>query len=143
MQITCKFRCRPPCFNGVVQSLTLPRDALVLRQEKGVIERVLQPKRDGGLCLILDLRPINRALGKHPFRMITLKQSLPRGLVCIRGFKCTFTFRYLCIILRCAFVRGHSVLVLLSPGWAGVSTTHFLEVPSERAGCTFSIWTIG
>ncbi len=34
------------------------------------------PKREGGLCPILDLGPINRALGKHPFRMLTLKQIL-------------------------------------------------------------------
>ncbi len=34
------------------------------------------PKRDGGLRPILDLRPINRALCEHPFRMITLKQIL-------------------------------------------------------------------
>ncbi len=34
------------------------------------------PKRDGGLRTILDLRPINRALGKRPFRMLTLKQIL-------------------------------------------------------------------
>ncbi len=69
-----QFRCRPPCFNGVVQSLTLPRNALVLRQElcnlleKGAIERIpaselessfysryfVVAKRDGGLCSILD-----------------------------------------------------------------------------------------
>ncbi len=33
-------------------------------------------KRDGGLCSILDLRPINRALCKRPFRMISLEQIL-------------------------------------------------------------------
>ncbi len=68
----------------------------VLRQEvynlleKGVIEKVppseresgfscryfMIPKRDGGLRPILDLRPINRALGKRPFRMLTVKQIL-------------------------------------------------------------------
>ncbi len=93
---TLQFRRRPPRFNGVVQSLTLPRNAQVLRQEvcnlleKGAIEKVppseresgfysryfVIPKRDGGLCPILDLRPINRALGKRPFRMLTLKQIL-------------------------------------------------------------------
>ncbi len=48
------------------------------------------PKREGGLCPILDLGPINRALGKRPFRMLTLSRSWrnsPRGLVCVRGFK--------------------------------------------------------
>ncbi len=34
------------------------------------------PKREGGLRPILDLGPINRALGKRPFRMLTLKQIL-------------------------------------------------------------------
>ncbi len=91
---TLQFRRRPPHFNGVVQSLTSPRNAQALRQEigclleKGAVERVppnelesgfysryfVVPKRDGGP--ILDLRPINRALCKRPFRMITLKQIL-------------------------------------------------------------------
>ncbi len=34
------------------------------------------PKREGGLRPILHLGPINRALGKRPFRMLTLKQIL-------------------------------------------------------------------
>ncbi len=108
---TLQFRRRPPRFNGVVQSLTSPRNAQALRQEigclleKGAVERVplnelesgfysryfVVPKRDGGLRPILDLRPINRALCERPFRMITLKQILaqipPRGLVCVRGFE--------------------------------------------------------
>ncbi len=91
-----QFRCRPPCFNGVAQSLTLPQNSLVLRQElcnllvKGAIERIpaselesgfysryfVGPKRDGGLRSILDLRPINRALCKRLFRMISLEQIL-------------------------------------------------------------------
>ncbi len=95
-EYTLQLRRRPPRFNGVVQSLTLPRNALFLRQEvcnllgKGAIEKVPQselecgfysryfvvPKRDGGLRPILDLRPINRALCKRPFRMLTLKQIL-------------------------------------------------------------------
>ncbi len=64
---TLQFRRRPPRFNGMVQSLTLPRNAQVLRQEvccvleKRAVERVpsselesgfysryfLVPKRDG------------------------------------------------------------------------------------------------
>ncbi len=86
---TLQFRRRPPRFKGVVQSLTLPRNAQVLREEvrnllkKGAIEKVppseqesgfysryfVMPKRDGGLHPILDLRLINRALGKRPFRI--------------------------------------------------------------------------
>ncbi len=93
---TLQFRHRPPRFNGVVQSLTLPRNAQALRQEigclleKGAVERVppselesvfysryfVVPKRDGGLRPILDLRSINRALCKRPYRTITLKQIL-------------------------------------------------------------------
>ncbi len=66
---TLQFRRRPPRFNGVVQSLTSPRNAQALRQEigclleKGAVERVpphelesgfysryfVVPKRDGGL----------------------------------------------------------------------------------------------
>ncbi len=93
---TLQFRRRPPRFNGVVQSLTSPRNAQALRQEigclleKGAVERVpphelesgfysryfVVPKRDGGLRPILDLRPINRALCERQFRMVTLKQIL-------------------------------------------------------------------
>ncbi len=93
---TLQFRRRPSRFNGVVQSLTSPRNAQALRQEigclleKGAVERVpphelesgfysryfVVPKRDGGLRPILDLRPINRALCERPFRMLTLKQIL-------------------------------------------------------------------
>ncbi len=96
---TLQFRRRPPRFNGVVQSLTLPRNAQALRQEigclleKGAVERVspcklesgfysryfVVPKRDGELRPILDLRSINRALCKRPFRMITLKQILAQS----------------------------------------------------------------
>ncbi len=69
---TLQFRRRPPRFNGVVQSLTSPRNA-----QSGFYSRYfVVPKRDGGLRPILDLRPINRALCKRPFRMITLKQIL-------------------------------------------------------------------
>ncbi len=58
--------------------------------EKGAIEMVspalsesafysryfLVPKKDGGLRPILDLRRLNHALMRRPFRMITLKQIL-------------------------------------------------------------------
>jgi ribonuclease HI len=91
-----QFRRRPPRFNGVIPSLTLPQNVPVLRQEvlslleKGAIEPVppieresgfysryfVVPKRGGGLRPILDLRPINRALHKRAFKMTTLKQIL-------------------------------------------------------------------
>lgn len=76
---TLQFRQRPSRFNGVTQSLTLPQNAPVLRQEvhslltKGAIKQVhlselesgysryfVVPKRDGGLCLIMYLRPIKQ-----------------------------------------------------------------------------------
>nr|XP_055041699.1 uncharacterized protein LOC129429202 [Misgurnus anguillicaudatus] len=91
-----QFRRRPPRFKGVVSSLTAPQNAPILRQEVqnllaiGAIERVphselesgfysryfVVPKKDGGLRPILDLRPINRALRKRAFKMITVRQIL-------------------------------------------------------------------
>ncbi|KAL0176639.1 hypothetical protein M9458_028969, partial [Cirrhinus mrigala] len=81
---------------GVVPTVVKSRDAHVLRSEvlilleKGAIEVVhpaqsesgfyshyfLVPKKDGGLRPILDLRHLNRALMKRPFKMLTLKQIL-------------------------------------------------------------------
>ncbi len=143
---TLQFRRRPPRFKGVVQSLTLPRNAQVLKQEvrnlfkKGAIEKVplsereigfyrryfVIPKRDRGLCPILDLRPINRALGKRPFRILTQKQILaqihPGGLVCVRGFKgrvLSHSDSTTSQMLSEVCFRGHSVPILCSPvrGW--------------------------
>ncbi len=149
-----------------MQSLTLPRNALVLRQElcnlleKGAIERIpaselessfysryfVVAKRDGGLRSILDLRPINRALGKHPFR-----RKFAPGTGCVRGFKgrvlshsdstASQTLSEVCS-------RGHSVPVpcLFSClGWLWPPRTFSKcmdaapPIPSERAECAFSI----
>ncbi len=45
--------------------------------ESGFYSRYfLVPKKDGGLRPILDLRRLNHALMRRPFRMITLKQIL-------------------------------------------------------------------
>ncbi|KAL0173136.1 hypothetical protein M9458_033447, partial [Cirrhinus mrigala] len=86
----------PPRFSGVVPTVVKSRDAHVLRSEvlilleKGAIEVVhpaqsesgfysryfLVPKKDGGLRPILDLRHLNQALMKRPFKMLTLKQIL-------------------------------------------------------------------
>ncbi|KAI2647445.1 Transposon Ty3-G Gag-Pol polyprotein [Labeo rohita] len=91
-----QFARRPPHFSGVVPTMVKSRDAHVLRSEvlilleKGAIEVVhpaqsesgfysryfLVPKKDGGLRPILDLRHLNRALMKRPFKMLTLKQIL-------------------------------------------------------------------
>ncbi|KAL0201521.1 hypothetical protein M9458_004708, partial [Cirrhinus mrigala] len=93
---TLQFARRPPRFSGVMVSDVQERDAPVLRAEirsllaKQAIEVVppenmecglysryfLVPKKDGGLRPILDLRPLNRALAKREFKMITVKQIL-------------------------------------------------------------------
>ncbi len=142
-----QFRCRPPCFNGVVQSLTLPRNALVLRQElcnlleKEAIERIpaselessfysryfVVAKRDGGLRSILDLRPINRALCKRPFRMISLEQILaqipPRGLVASVDLKDAYFHIQIAPhhrrVLRFALEGIAYQYPVCSPVWAG------------------------
>ncbi len=91
-----QFARRPPRFSGVVSTSVQGENARVLRSEvmtlleKGAIEMVspalsesgfysryfLIPKKDNGLRPILDLRRLNHALMRWPFRMITLKQIL-------------------------------------------------------------------
>ncbi len=91
-----QFARRPPRFSDVVSTSVHGENACVLRSEvmtlleKGAIEMVppalsesgfysryfLVPKKDGGLRPILDLRRLNHALMRRPFRMITLKQIL-------------------------------------------------------------------
>ncbi len=91
-----QFARRPPRFSGVVSTSVQGENARILRSEvmtlleKGAIEMVspalsesgfysryfLVPKKDGGLRPILDLRRLNHALMRRPFRMITLKQIL-------------------------------------------------------------------
>ncbi len=91
-----QFARRPPRFSGVVSTSVQGENARVLRSEvmtlleKGAIEMVppalsesgfysryfLVPKKDGGLRPILDLRRLNHALMRRPFRMIMLKQIL-------------------------------------------------------------------
>ncbi len=93
---TLQFFRRPPRFNGVLMSTVRERNASVLREEihnllaKRAVEAVsltdresgfysryfLVPKKDGGLRPILNLRPLNRALSKPSFKMITLRQIL-------------------------------------------------------------------
>ncbi len=157
---TLQFRRRPPHCNGMVQSLTLPRNAQVLRQEvccllkKGAVERVppselesgfyscyfVVPKRDGGLRPILDLRPINRALCKRPFRMITLKQILAQirpgdwfasvdlkdAYFHIRITPASQTLSEVCL-------RGHSIPILCSPVWALFQSAWMQHFPPEAS----------
>ncbi len=97
-----QFARRPPKFRGVRFTSVLNKDAPVLRAEvavllaKDTIEPVpsaemksgfyspyfIVPKKGSGLRPILDLRVLNRALQKLPFRMLTQR----RIFQCIRPF---------------------------------------------------------
>ncbi len=87
---------RPPKFNGVLETSVAVRNAPVLREEiavllaKDAIEPVppaemrqgfyspyfIVPKKGGGLRPILDLRVLNRALHKLPFKMLTHRRMI-------------------------------------------------------------------
>ncbi len=89
-----QFARRPPKFRGIRFTSVKPADAPVLRAEiavllaKDAIELVppadmrsglfspyfIVPKKGGGLRPILDLRVLNRALHKLPFKMLTQKR---------------------------------------------------------------------
>ncbi len=99
---TIQFARRPPKFNGVLETSVAVRNAPALREEiavllaKDPIEPVppaerrqgfyspyfIVPKKRGGLPPILDLRVLNRALHKLPFKMRTrmriINASSPR-----------------------------------------------------------------
>ncbi len=90
-----QFARRPPKFNGVLETSVAVRNAPVLREEiavllaKDAIEPVppaemrqgfyspyfIVPKKGGGLRPILDLRVLNRALHKLPFKMLTQRMT--------------------------------------------------------------------
>ncbi len=91
-----QFARRPPKFNGVLETSVAVRNAPVLREEiavllaKDAIEPVppaerrqgfyspyfIVPKKRGGLRPILDLRVLNRALHKLPFKMRTRRRII-------------------------------------------------------------------
>ncbi len=91
-----QFARRPPEFNGVLETSVAVRNAPVLREEiavllaKDAIEPVppaemrqgfyspyfIVPKKGGGLRPILDLRVLNRALHKLPFKMLTHRRMI-------------------------------------------------------------------
>ncbi len=93
---TIHFAKRPPKFKGVLETSVAVRNALVLREEiavllaKDAIEPVppaemrqgfyspycIVPKKGGGLRPILDLRVLNRALHKLPFKMLTHRRMI-------------------------------------------------------------------
>ncbi len=97
-----QFARHPPKFRGIRFTSVLSKDAPVLRAEvavllaKDAIEPVppaemksgfyspyfIVPKKGGGLRPILDLRILNRALHKLPFRMLTQR----RIFQCVRPF---------------------------------------------------------
>ncbi len=91
-----QFARRPPKFNSVLETSVAVRNAPVLREEIAVllamdaIEPVspaemrqgfyspyfIVPKKGGGLRPILDLRVLNRALHKLPFKMLTHRRMI-------------------------------------------------------------------
>ncbi len=91
-----QFARQPPKFNGVLETSVAVRNAPVLREEiavllaKDAIEPVpptemrqgfyspyfIVPKKGGGLRPILDLRVLNRALHKLPFKMLTHRRMI-------------------------------------------------------------------
>ncbi len=91
-----QFARRPPKFNGVLETSVAVRNAPVLREEiavllaKDAIEPVppaemrqgfyspyfIVPKKGGGLRPIRDLRVLNRALHKLPFKMLTHRRMI-------------------------------------------------------------------
>ncbi len=106
-----QFARRPLRFSGVVSTSVQGENARVLRSEvmtlleKGAIEMVppalsesgfysryfLVPKKDGGLRPILDLRRLNHALMRRPFRMIMLKQILSQ--ICTGDWFCSLDLK--------------------------------------------------
>ncbi len=91
-----QFARRPPKFSGVLETSVRAQNAPVLREEiavllaKGAIEPVppaemrqgfyspyfIVPKKGGGLRPILDLRLLNRALHRLPFKMLTHRRMI-------------------------------------------------------------------
>ncbi len=91
-----QFARRPPKFSGVLETSVEARNAPVLREEiavllaKDAIEPVppaemrqgfyspyfIIPKKGGGLRPILDLRLLNRALHRLPFKMLTHRRMI-------------------------------------------------------------------
>ncbi len=116
-----QFTRRPPKFNGVLETSVAFRNAPVLREEiavllaKYAIEPVppaerrqgfyspyfIVPKKRGGLRPILDLRVLNRALHKLPFKMRTRRHIIkciqPQDLFAAIDLKdAYFMFRSFC-----------------------------------------------
>ncbi len=111
-----QFARRPPKFNGILETSVAVRNAPVLREEiavllaKDAIEPVppaemrqgfyspyfIVPKKGGGLRPILDLRVLNRALHKLPFKMLMHRRMIkciqPQDWFTATWRTLTFTF---------------------------------------------------
>ncbi len=162
-----QFARRPPRFSGVVSTSVHGENARVLRSEvmtlleKGAIEMVppalsesgfysryfLVPKKDGGLRPILDLRRLNHALMRRPFRMITLKQILSQ--ICTGDWFCSLDLKDAYFHIQIAppsqtileiRLRGSGLPVHGPTLWAVSGPPYFYEVhgrgsfPSETDG---------
>ncbi len=158
-----QFARRPPRFSGVVSTSVQGENARVLRSEvmtlleKRAIEMVspalsesgfysryfLVPKKDNGLRPILNLRCLNHALMRWPFRMITLKQILSQ--ICTEDWFCSPDLKdaYFHIQMRTILeirLRGSGLPVHGPTLWAVSAPPYFYEVhgrgsfPSETDG---------
>ncbi len=152
---TLQFRRRPPRFNGVVQSLTSPRNAQALRQEigclleKGAVERVPPHELESGFYSRY-FRGTQEGWGASPnFGSQTHQQSAlrtsvqdgnaeadpgadsPRGLVCVRGFEgrvLSHSDSAASQTVSEVCFREHSVPILCSPVRAGFGPAHIFKV---------------
>ncbi len=153
---TLQFRRRPPRFNGVVQSLTSPRNAQALRQEIGLSARERSSRaspstRAGERVLQPLLRGTQEGWGASPnfgsqaHQQSALRTSVqdgnaeadpgadsPRGLVCIRGFEgrvLSHSDSAASQTVSEVCFREHSVPILCSPVRAGFGPrAHFQSV---------------
>ncbi|KAI2666921.1 Transposon Ty3-I Gag-Pol polyprotein [Labeo rohita] len=102
-----QFSAPPPPFNGVSPTLVGPEQGLAMEQEVATLLRkeaikvvpphdresgiysqyFIVPKKDGGLCPILDLRLLNRSVMRLTFKMLTIKQVVSQ----IRSEDCFVT----------------------------------------------------
>ncbi len=88
-----QFARRPPRFSGVVSSSVHGENEVMTLLEKGAIEMVppALSEKDGGLRPILELRRLNHALMRRPFRMIMLKQILSQ--ICTGDWFCSLDLK--------------------------------------------------
>ncbi len=140
-----QFARRPPRFSGVVSTSVQGENARVLRSEvmtlleKGAIEMVppalsesgfyshyfLVPKKDGGLRPILDLRRLNHALMRRPFRMIRLKQILSQIRTHCKKWLWVL-IRWTSEIMSCQLAVSHYTI-----GWV-ITTSTWSEIENLK-----------